>query len=902
MAPGLDRQSLLEEIKRLRERISQLEASEGARTDPALQRLSAGAPTGLVIVDRELRYVFINDYLASLHGQDAAQSIGRPLRDVVGPCADELEPLYRRVLETGDSFTAALTLPAPPGSTGNYVATYYPLRDSAGNVTGVCGAIRDVTSARVAESKLRASERRYRDLAESLRGIVWTEDAEGKIDYVNPHALEYSGAAGEQDWTCALHPEDAPRLRQCACQDSGDAEIEVRIRRAADGEFRWHLTRITKLPDEYGRLRLLGTAIDIHDRKRAEQTRALLASIVESSSEALIGLDLEGRITSWNAAAERLFGYKAAKVLGRSVAILRSLETETGLREALARVAAGETVESHETIRATAQGRELSVFVSFSPIRDEAGRVTGAFKTVRDVTEQRRVERELRTAHERFRVAQKALRAGIWERNLISGEGHWSPELYELIGLEPSAPPTLESWLKCVHPDDLERVRRNMVRAIERQEELRHQFRIVRNGQVRWITTFGQVVADPGHPARLIGISIDTTDLHTAEEAVRQAARFESIARLAGGVAHDFNNLLAGIMGGASFIAEVLPEDHPSRSMLDLILRSSERAAQLTRQLLAYAGQGAFAVCRLDLSRTVQEACSLVRGSFSSRVEFEVQTGWDLPPIEADPNQVRDVVLNLVVNASEAIGDGIGSVRVRTGIERLDRTAIAARFSGMDVAPGAYAYLEVQDTGPGMASDVANRIFEPFFTTKFMGRGLGLSAVQGIVRGHRGAIELETSPGAGTRFRIFFPVAAREVPESAPGMVEARGRSVLVIDDEEAVRDVVRAVLSRAGYTVLTASDGLAGLETFRSRESQISLVILDVSMPKMSGAEVLAEIRRSGASVQILITSGYPESEAMARIEREDIAGFLQKPFTVRQLAKLIGRLLGDSVAAGSN
>jgi CheY-like chemotaxis protein len=220
----------------------------------------------------------------------------------------------------------------------------------------------------------------------------------------------------------------------------------------------------------------------------------------------------------------------------------------------------------------------------------------------------------------------------------------------------------------------------------------------------------------------------------------------------------------------------------------------------------------------------------------------------------------------------------------------------------MDVAPGAYAYLEVHDTGPGMTSDVANRIFEPFFTTKFMGRGLGLSAVQGIVRGHRGAIELETSPGAGTRFRIFFPVAAREIPESAPGMVEARGRSVLVIDDEEAVRDVVRAVLSRAGYTVLTASDGLAGLETFRSRESQISLVILDVSMPKMSGAEVLAEIRRSGASVQILITSGYPESEAMTRIEREDIAGFLQKPFTVRQLAKLIGRLLGDSAAAGSN
>jgi CheY-like chemotaxis protein len=308
---------------------------------------------------------------------------------------------------------------------------------------------------------------------------------------------------------------------------------------------------------------------------------------------------------------------------------------------------------------------------------------------------------------------------------------------------------------------------------------------------------------------------------------------------------------------------------------------------------------------RIDLSRAVQEACSLVRGSLSSRVEFEVQTGWDLPPIEADPNQIREVVLNLVVNASEAIGDGVGSVRVRTGVERLDRAAVSSRFSGTDVAPGSYVYLEVQDSGPGMTPDVANRIFEPFFTTRFMGRGLGLSAVQGIVRGHRGAIEVESSPGSGARFRVCFPVSAMEGarPPAAPQAVEERRhRSVLVIDDEEAVRNIVRAVLSRAGYSVLTAADGLAGLELFRSRESQISLVILDVSMPKMSGSEVLAEIRKAGSCVKILITSGYTESEAMAHIPEEDIAGFLQKPFTVRQLAALISHVLGEASVTGSS
>ncbi|HWD97888.1 MAG TPA: PAS domain S-box protein [Bryobacteraceae bacterium] len=900
MAPTVDIQALLDEVKRLRDRLRRLENGAAFDFSSALLRLSSAAPIGLVIVDAQLRYLYINDYLARLHGRAAAESLGRPLREVVGASADELEPLYRRVLETGETFTAEVTLPAPPGSIGQYVSTYYPLRDDSGNITGVCGAIRDVTAARTAEAKLRSSEQRYRNLAESLSEIVWTENANGEVDYINPHGLKYAGLREAREWSGAIHPEDLPRLRACA---SGETEIELRIRRAAEGEYRWHLARIARPPDESGRMRLLGTAIDIHDRKRAELTKELLASIVESSSDAIVGLDLEGRITGWNRAAERLFGYSPTQAIGRPASILQSSETEAGIDEMLPRVAAGETVESQETIRATADGRELSVFISWSPIRDEAGRVTGAFKTIRDVTDQRRVERELRSADERFRMAQKALGAGIWERDLVAGTSHWSPELFELLGIEPMPAPHMGLLLERVHPDDAERVRRDVSRAIERQQELRHQFRITRHGQARWITTFARVVADPGRPPRLIGISIDTTDLHAAEDAVRQAARFESIARLAGGVAHDFNNLLAGIMGGASFISEVLPEDHSAHSMLDLIVRSSERAAQLTRQLLAYAGQGAFTMRRIDLSRAVQEACSLVRGSLSSRVEFEVQTGWDLPPIEADPNQIREVVLNLVVNASEAIGETVGSVRVRTGIERLDRAAISARFSGTDAAPGAYVYLEVRDSGPGMTPDVVNRIFEPFFTTRFMGRGLGLSAVQGIVRGHRGAIDLETSPGSGARFRVYFPAAAAEAARPpAPRIVEERGRSVLVIDDEEAVRNIVRAVLSRAGYSVLTAADGLAGLELFRSRQALISLVILDVSMPKMSGAEVLAEIRNAGSRVKILITSGYPESEAMAHISQEDIAGFLQKPFTVRQVAALISRVLGETTIAGSN
>ncbi|MDP9169850.1 MAG: ATP-binding protein, partial [Acidobacteriota bacterium] len=290
------------------------------------------------------------------------------------------------------------------------------------------------------------------------------------------------------------------------------------------------------------------------------------------------------------------------------------------------------------------------------------------------------------------------------------------------------------------------------------------QYRLQARGETRWVSAFGTVVGHDGD-YRLIGISIDSTEMRKTEEALRQAARMESIGRLAGGVAHDYNNLLSGILGGASLIAEMLPAGHSVLPLLDLVIRSSERAALLTKQLLAYSGRGAFLLRPVDLSKVVEDAFILLRASLPSNVILSLRTERDLPPIEADESQLADAVVNLVTNAAEAIGEVSGRIDARTGLETLTPASVTARFSE-DLVPGPYVFLEVRDSGVGMPPEVRDRIFEPFFTTKFMGRGLGLAALQGIVRGHRGGTEVKSEPGQGSTFRLYFPAAPAQEPQS----------------------------------------------------------------------------------------------------------------------------------------
>jgi signal transduction histidine kinase/ActR/RegA family two-component response regulator len=375
------------------------------------------------------------------------------------------------------------------------------------------------------------------------------------------------------------------------------------------------------------------------------------------------------------------------------------------------------------------------------------------------------------------------------------------------------------------------------------------------------------------------------------EKQVQHAQRLESLGVLAGGIAHDFNNLLVAIMGNTDLALIDLPEYSPVKQRLEDVRATAVRAADLTSQMLAYSGKGRFAVQPVAINALIREMSNLLTISISKKAVLRFNFSDNLPSVVADPSQMRQVVMNLITNASEAIGDKSGIISISTGLLHADEQYLAHTHLNDNLQTGYYVSLEVADTGCGMAPAVQEKIFDPFFTTKFTGRGLGLAAILGIVRGHGGAIKVYSEEGKGTAFKILLPAGSETVVLDATTSDNESVRNwkgsgtVLVVDDEEAVRNVARMMLERAGFIVLTAPDGREGLEVFQRGAEEIAAVLLDLTMPHMNGEEAFRAMRRIRADVPVILTSGYSEQDASSQFAGKGIAGFVQKPFRFEKL-----------------
>jgi two-component system CheB/CheR fusion protein len=378
------------------------------------------------------------------------------------------------------------------------------------------------------------------------------------------------------------------------------------------------------------------------------------------------------------------------------------------------------------------------------------------------------------------------------------------------------------------------------------------------------------------------------------ERELQQTQRLEGLGLLAGGIAHDFNNLLTGILGNASLAYSELPVDQSVRMRLREIVQAAESAAFLTRQMLAYSGRGRFVIEHLNLGDLVRDIAALIQTSIPRTVELKLDLAPNLPAIDADPAQIQQAVMNLVINGAEAIGDEIGRVEIRTSLRELDRRGVDEFFGAGK--PGTYVQLEVCDTGSGMDEATKARVFDPFFTTKFTGRGLGLAAVQGIVKSHGGAIRVYSTPGHGTTFVIMFPAGRRQgkvpVPNTPEAPAIAAGLVALVIDDEEAIRTLATSVLSRQGMRVLTAQDANSGVDLFREHHRMISIVVVDLMAPALGG-EALTQIRQTDPDVPVIVSSGFDETEAAQRYSKLKPDGFLQKPYTADRLVSAVAAAL---------
>ncbi len=398
----------------------------------------------------------------------------------------------------------------------------------------------------------------------------------------------------------------------------------------------------------------------------------------------------------------------------------------------------------------------------------------------------------------------------------------------------------------------------------------------------------------------------DVSERRKFERELQETQKLESLGLLAGGIAHDFNNILTGVIGNASIIYSELPPDQPMRKRVREVINAGERAAFLTRQMLAYAGKGRTVSERIDLGELVREISALVQTSIPKSVELKLDLAPDLPPLEGDPSQIQQVIMNLVINAGEAIGkDTPGKVRVRTSLREIDQGEASELFAPERTNRGNYLQLEVVDTGSGMDEATKARIFDPFFTTKFTGRGLGLAAVQGIVRTHGGAIRVYSTPGQGTSFLVLLPAADRAPapapPEPSKPLTIPPGSVALVIDDEEPIRSFAGTTLSRAGMKVLLAENGKIGVEMFRAHKDTISVVVLDLLMPVIGGKAALAELKEINSRVPIILSSGFDENEAARGFSAPQPERFLQKPYTAERLIEAIAGALNQRENSGA-
>jgi len=537
----------------------------------------------------------------------------------------------------------------------------------------------------------------------------------------------------------------------------------------------------------------------------------------------------------------------------------------------------------------------------------------GVYGVIHDITKAVKAENDLRESERKLSTLMSNL-PGIAYR--CRNDENWTMEFIsdgckELTGYDPKdfIDNRTLSFNELIHPDHRERLWKEWQEAIAGDKYIQSEYPVILpNGEERWFWEKGcAVYSETGEVIALEGFIADLTDLKRSEREkidferqLLQTQKLESLGVLAGGIAHDFNNILMAILGHADLALDELSPMSPARESISEIEKASRRAADLCRQMLAYSGKGRFVIENIDLKELIEEMVHLLKTSISKKARLYLHIENGIPSIKGDATQIRQILMNLVINASEAIGDREGSIDISTGcmdcsVEYLGDSCVNESISG-----GRHVWIEVSDTGCGMDYETVSRIFEPFFTTKFTGRGLGMSAVIGIVRGHKGALKVFSEPGKGTTFRILFPAseeAAKQEGGSAVLIDEAwnGGGTILLVDDEESIRNLGKAMLSRLGFDTITAADGREAVEIYSSQKGLISAVILDLTMPKMNGEETLKELMVINPEVKVIISSGYTEYEIASRFSGNALAGFIQKPYKMKSLKDCLQDALQD-------
>ncbi|HLH15884.1 MAG TPA: response regulator [Bryobacteraceae bacterium] len=624
---------------------------------------------------------------------------------------------------------------------------------------------------------------------------------------------------------------------------------------------------------------------------------------------AVLTLDARGTITEWSDGAERTFGWLKSEVVGRSFSLLFTPEDQgrNGPVEELSRAARGEASED-ERWHMRKDGSRIFITGIVRALLAPDGTLTGYSKVARDITAHKlaQMQRDALLAKEQSAREEAEHRWKYLEQifeNLPAAVGLVRlPEqtyvfanrmLRGIAGDRPLIGQTLGDARVGLNAEDLAildtvATTGQVYATKERVLDLRTESGTDRK-YFDFVYHLMGTVAGAYDAILVFGIDVTERIEHRRmEERLREADKLESVGYLAGGIAHDFNNLLTGIIGNINLAQELTEAGSPIRELLGNALQGSERAASLTKQMLAYAGKGHVLIRAVDLSAVVRETVRLVGSATPDNVRLEMVLARDLPSIRADEAQLQHVVMNLIINAAEATAEKGGKVTVKTGVQEIDDAAAAKPCDVGRLTPGRYVLLEIQDTGMGIDPAIRPNLFDPFFTTKFTGRGLGLAAVSGIVRVLNGAVRVDSAPGLGATFYVWLP-AAGPGAEAGPGPQEKEYDPILVVDDEDIVRKTTELMLRSRGYKVVVAEDGPQAVDLVRKLGGRLTLVLLDMTMPQMSGDEVFRRLKAMFADIPVIVCSGFGEAEAIKRFGGLGVAAFIQKPFTLEKLTEKI-------------
>jgi len=786
------------------------------------------------------------------------------------------------------------------------------VRDRDGAPKYFIGVVEDISERKKAEAALRESEERFRNMADTAPVMVWVAGLDKLCTFFNKSWLDFTGRTMEQErgdgWAAGVHPHDLDRCLATYCSSFDTRrpfQMEYRLRRA-DGEYRWVLDNGIPHYRDGAFVGYIGSCVDVTEQKlMAELLRSQQVQLLDAQRLAQLGSwgrDVETGCVEYSDETFRILGISQGGPPPTLTAFLDLVHPNDreNVRESAAKVRSSMTpVElSYRIIRPDGEVRFLRTIVE--AIRDDRGTPVRTVGSMQDITEQVKADQLLRESEERLKSAERLAHVGHWHRDLASGQLIWSEECLRIFGQPSDYKPTKEEFFRVIAPQDREVVEREVRRSVATNRGTSMEFRIVRpDGELRTVMSVSEVlVNEEGLPTRVFGAVQDVTDLRRAQEQTVARQKLESLGTLANGIAHDFNNLLGGVLAQAelalSEVAAGLTPEEELRAIREVAIRGSE----IVRELMIYAGKESAVEGLVDVSRIVREMLELLKVSVSKHAVLETNLGQDLPAVRANAAQLRQIVMNLVTNASDAIGDRDGVIRVTTSSVKAGQHSFEGIAGRMP--RGDYLELEVSDTGRGIPLETQAKVFDPFFTTKSAGHGLGLAIVDGIVRSLGGAVHLTSEPGTGATFQVWLPCSentagATRAPASAVEELRNSSRvaAVLVVEDEGPLRQAVTKMLRKTGFEVLEAADGTSAINLLQTNGARIDLILLDVTIPGASSAEVLAEAAKARPATKVILTSAYSQETLAPPMHAFEVSGFIRKPFQLGDLLQTLRNTL---------